>query len=78
MDDVKLNDEIVTVVDLDHQDRKKIIKEVKKLEKDITVHKKCITCGNKATHCMRGLAQNTYCKDCAKDYFKFLNYLERL
>lgn len=38
----------------------------------------CIICGKKAEYCMRGLPKNTYCRECAEAYFKFLNYLDKL
>lgn len=66
----------------DEDDRKEIIEEVKQeakaKQRELESTKSCIVCGKVATHCMRGLPNNTYCKDCAKDHFKFLNYLERL
>lgn len=38
----------------------------------------CISCDKVAEYCIRGLPQNTYCKDCAKAYFKLLSYLDKL
>lgn len=55
---------------------KRDIEHVRKEEQAIP--RSCIVCGAEASHCMRGIPKNTYCKDCALDYFKFLNYLERL
>lgn len=55
-----------------------IIRAVKKEEKRLTKKKKCIACNEEAEFCMRGLPENTYCRDCAQEYFKFLNYLEKL
>ncbi|MBU1201421.1 MAG: hypothetical protein KJ583_06205 [Nanoarchaeota archaeon] len=53
-----------------------IIDEVRKEEKKH--HKKmCVVCGKTAEYCMRGLPENTYCRDCAKDYFKLLGYLDK-
>ncbi len=71
----------VVVPDLDPKDQKKIIKEVKKHELIVEKEKNgknCVVCGKNASHCMRGIPQNTYCKDCAQEHFKFLNYLEKL
>jgi len=39
---------------------------------------KCVMCNRAAEYCMRGLPENTYCKTCAKDYFKLLSYLDKL
>ena len=39
---------------------------------------KCIVCGAKAEHCMRGLPKNTYCKECAEAYFGMLECLDAL
>jgi hypothetical protein len=55
-----------------------IIRAVKKEEKRLTKKKKCIACNEEAEFCMRGLPENIYCRDCAQEYFKFLNYLEKL
>ena len=55
---------------------KEVKKEAKALEKK--PEKKCIACGGKAEFCMRGVPKNTYCKDCAEEYLKFLSYLEKL
>ncbi len=49
----------------------------KKLEKNLN-SKKCIICNDPAEFCMRGIPNNVYCRDCALEYFKFLNYLEKL
>jgi hypothetical protein len=38
----------------------------------------CIICGAKAEFCMRGLPNNTYCRECAESYFKLLDYLDHL
>jgi hypothetical protein len=38
----------------------------------------CIVCGETAEFCMRGLPKNTYCRDCAEDYFQLLEYLDKL
>ncbi|MFH1506687.1 MAG: hypothetical protein ABIE94_06940 [archaeon] len=55
---------------------KEVKKEANALEQ--RPEKKCMVCGSKAVFCMRGLPKNSYCKDCAEDHFKFLNYLEKL
>ena len=58
-----------------------IIKEIKKYEKKLdkkTEKKSCIVCKKPAELCMRGLPENTYCKECAKEYFKLLSYLEKI
>lgn len=47
-------------------------------EKKTTTKKECVVCSETAEFCMRGLPENTYCKGCAKDYFKLLSYLEKL
>ncbi|MBU0471035.1 MAG: hypothetical protein KKF65_00295 [Nanoarchaeota archaeon] len=54
-----------------------IKREVKKEEKKL-MQKSCVVCNKKAELCMRGLPENTYCKECAKQYFKLLSYLEKL
>ncbi|MBC8501271.1 MAG: hypothetical protein H8D38_05925 [DPANN group archaeon] len=54
-----------------------IKREVKKEEKKLK-QKTCVVCKGPAVFCMRGLPENTYCKDCAKDYFKLLGYLDKL
>ena len=73
-------EDAVIVPDLDEDDRQAIRDEVREAaaKKERKPRKRCIVCGKPATHCMRGLPNNTYCKECAKDYFKFLSYLERL
>ena len=38
----------------------------------------CIICSAKAEFCMRGLPNNTYCRECAEAYFGLLEYLDRL
>jgi len=54
-------------------------KQVKKEEKKLAIEKKkCIVCGGKPEYCIRGAPQNSYCRKCALDHFKFLNYLEKL
>lgn len=66
---------------LDEDDHKEIVETVKQAAREAEralPEKRCIVCGRVATHCMRGLPNNTYCKECAKEHFKFLNYLERL
>jgi len=56
-----------------------VIKKVKKEEKVIVKNnRKCIVCGETAEYCMRGIPTSTYCRDCAEEYFKFLNYLDKL
>lgn len=58
---------------------KRMVDAVKKEEETITKTKRtCIICGKSAEYCMRGIEKNAYCKDCALDYFKFLNYLEKM
>lgn len=74
-------EDVVVVPDLDEDDKRAIRDEVRQeaeKEEREAAPKKCIICDAPATHCMRGLPNNTYCKQCAKDYFKFLSYLERL
>ncbi len=53
-----------------------IIDEVR--EEENKPDKTCIVCGETAEFCMRGIPQNTYCRGCAKDYFKLLSYLEKV
>ncbi|MBC8494906.1 hypothetical protein H8D36_02005 [archaeon] len=55
--------------------KRAIKKEEKKLLKERTT---CIMCGATAEFCMRGIPSNTYCKDCTKEYFKLLGYLDKL
>jgi len=55
-----------------------VITEVKKEEKKLQKKSSCIVCGQPAEFCMRGIPDNTYCKPCAKDYFKLLGYLDKL
>ena len=38
----------------------------------------CIVCGESAEFCMRGIPKNTYCRECAENYFELLDYLDRL
>ncbi|MBN2052805.1 hypothetical protein JW756_04850 [Candidatus Woesearchaeota archaeon] len=38
----------------------------------------CIVCGTKAEFCMRGIPKNTYCRECAENYFGLLEYLDKL
>lgn len=45
---------------------------------NVLTSKRCIICDGEAEYCMRGIPNNTYCRECALEYFKFLNYLERL
>jgi len=74
-------EDAVVIPALDEDDKQAIRDEVRQAatEKEReAAPKRCIICGAPATHCMRGLPNNTYCKACAKDYFKFLSYLERL
>ncbi len=54
------------------------LKEVKEAVLKEKAKKKCVACGDVALLCMRGLPDNTYCKPCAKDYFKLLSYLDKL
>lgn len=54
-----------------------IKKELQAEEKRLT-QKTCTVCGKPAEYCMRGLPDNTYCKVCAKEYFKLLSYLDKL
>ncbi len=79
-DEQQVGEDVVVVPELTPKDRKEIIKAVKDVEKKELkrVTKECIVCGAKATYCMRGLPNNTYCKACAQQHFKFLNYLEKL
>lgn len=81
MDEQFIPEEVPVVPALDDKDRKEIIEKVQQAAKEVErlqPGKKCIVCGKVATHCMRGLPNNTYCKECAQEHFKFLNYLERL
>ena len=82
-DEQELPPDVPVVPALNEEDRKEIIKNVQQAAKEAEhlrgQHgKKCLVCGEQATHCMRGLPNNTYCKPCAQEHFKFLNYLERL
>jgi hypothetical protein len=51
---------------------------VKEVTKGLVQKKKCIVCAKPAEFCMRGVPENTYCRECAKDYFKLLSYLEKM
>ncbi|MFP4524125.1 MAG: hypothetical protein ACLFO2_02280 [Candidatus Woesearchaeota archaeon] len=80
MPEQEVSEDAVVVPELDEDDKQAIRDEVREAaeKKGYEPQKRCIICGAPATHCMRGLPNNTYCKACAKDYFKFLSYLERL
>jgi len=54
------------------------LKQKKKETKNSQSNHTCIVCGLEAEFCMRGIPENTYCKKCAKDYFKLLSYLDKL
>ncbi|NQU98718.1 hypothetical protein HQ533_04580 [Candidatus Woesearchaeota archaeon] len=54
-----------------------IKREVGNHEKELE-QKSCVVCKETAEFCMRGLPENTYCRDCTKEYFKLLSYLEKL
>lgn len=54
------------------------IKKAVKAEEKKLSQKTCVVCSEPAEFCMRGLPDNTYCKPCAKDYFKLLGYLDKL
>lgn len=74
-----MSDEPEQVIELSEEDQHLIRKEVKDEEqKNRQQAKTCMVCGKKAEYCMRGIPKNTYCKECALDYFKFLHYLESL
>lgn len=58
---------------------RRAVKALNKVEREVSnSKKKCIICNGSAEYCMRGLENNTYCRECALEHFKFLNYLERL
>ena len=57
--------------------KRKVRQAEKKLTDELT-SKKCMICGDPAEFCMRGIPHNLYCRECALEYFKFLNYLEKL
>ncbi len=62
-----------------HRKMKRVINSLHKEAKAISAaNRKCIICQGDAEYCMRGMENNTYCRDCALEYFKFLNYLEKL
>lgn len=69
-------------ITLPKKDQKIIIKQVnKQAEKEIEQAKKqktCIICGKEATHQVKNQPTMCYCKECGKEQFKYLNYLERL
>ncbi|MAG38724.1 hypothetical protein CMO90_01420 [Candidatus Woesearchaeota archaeon] len=58
--------------------KKKVKKAENELKKGRVKEKICVVCGKTAQYCMRGLPENKYCKECAKDYFKLLGYLDKL
>jgi hypothetical protein len=37
-----------------------------------------IVCGQEAQFCMRGIPKNTYCRECAENYFQMLEYLDKI
>ncbi len=78
----KISKETIIIPEIREEDRKKIIREIKKTEKKQhkkkKEQKKCIICGKKAEYKVKGMPNNTYCKECAKENFKFLNYLEKI
>jgi len=57
--------------------KRKVKQAEKKLKKKLN-SKKCIICNETAEYCMRGIPNNVYCRECALEYFKFLNYLEKM
>ncbi|MBD3209590.1 hypothetical protein GF367_04215 [Candidatus Woesearchaeota archaeon] len=77
-----ISEDTAVVPALEDEDRAAIKRSVRQAaaagEEEARPEKKCIVCGKEATHCMRGLPNNTYCKQCAQEHFKFLNYLEKL
>ncbi|MBN1274778.1 hypothetical protein JXA12_00590 [Candidatus Woesearchaeota archaeon] len=81
-DEQAVSEDAVVVPELEEEDRERIKEEVREAaaeaEEAAGSGKTCIVCGKEAAYCMRGLPNNTYCKQCAKEHFKFLNYLERL
>ena len=72
--------DVVVVPKLDDEDREIIKEEVKQHAKELKEKPKrsCIICGKEASHCVKGMPHDAYCRDCAKEQFKFLNYLQRL
>ncbi len=42
------------------------------------MHKKCIICDAKATLCVKGMTNDSYCEACASENFADLSYLERI
>lgn len=57
--------------------KRKVVQEENRLRQTFA-NRKCMICGEPADYCMRGIPNNLYCRDCALEYFKFLNYLEKL
>ncbi|MFH1073291.1 MAG: hypothetical protein V1743_07730 [Nanoarchaeota archaeon] len=58
---------------------KSIITKVKTAEKKLSaLKKKCIICNAAAHYAVKGQPHQTYCKECALDSFKHLNYLEKI
>lgn len=51
--------------------------EAQQIQEKVT-GKKCIICGADATHHIKGMPQDSYCKKCGKEHFKYLNYLEKI
>jgi hypothetical protein len=73
----------VVVPLLEEEDHKEIIKELQEHEKKALQiknisGKKCIICGAEASHHIKGIPQDSYCKECGKEHFKYLNYLEKI
>jgi len=48
------------------------------IDKEFLVKKQCIVCGAQAAYRIKARPSDTYCKDCALEYFKFLTYLEKI
>jgi ribosomal protein S14 len=57
----------------------RLVKTIKKEEQRATLQvRKCIVCGATAGYVMKGYELNTYCRECAKESFKELAYLQKI
>ncbi len=79
-----ISKDAVVVPLLEEEDHKEIIKTLQEHEQEALaikkkfMGKKCIICGEKATHMIKGIPTESYCKTCGKEHFKYLNYLEKI
>ena len=53
-------------------------KELDELDTEFQQKKTCIVCGGPAGYYIKHRANDTYCRECAMEYFKSLTYLEKI